>query len=368
MFTLATQLYAGESAPAAQGEAYTLHVPPSELFDASSADFCPSHEGPTTCVLHLQRAFATVAVTLKSVHATTPHWSADLPLPTSIAFRIVHSALGAVVAAGSTDVASRARFDAAEFALLVGEEYAVTFDATDTILAADHGKFMLHSRVAEVTTLVRRRGGEVEIGCRSARAGTGHWSARLPLPDGISFNIYHKGLGCSVTTGATSSARGNTCLVQEDDALFIGETYICEVPASVNVRATSREFVVTAEPQHVAVLVERASGQAIVHLNTPASLPLPEGVQLQLVHKGLEMAVVPPISIEGDRSELFGDDALLVGEVRCRLPRSASHSHALHAPHGVHATLMRPPSLCVRSCTSWRRCRIRRSCRARPSS
>ena len=43
--------------------------------------------------------------------------------------------------------------------------------------------------------------------------------------------------------------------------LYPGETYVLEVPASTAVKPTSREFVVTAQPQHVSVLLERAIGR-----------------------------------------------------------------------------------------------------------
>eukprot|EP00966_Prymnesium_polylepis_P085908 1988156-Prymnesium_polylepis.1 len=107
------------------GEGYSLVVPSSQLFDEARAEFTPEQGGPqgALCVLHLQRAFTTVEVVLRSIHAGTSHWAAELPLPTSVQFRVVHARLGVVVASGHTNAESRATFDAAEYCFLVGEEY-----------------------------------------------------------------------------------------------------------------------------------------------------------------------------------------------------------------------------------------------------
>ncbi|KAL1508415.1 hypothetical protein AB1Y20_004524 [Prymnesium parvum] len=311
-----------------EGETYRLCVAANELFEKSSAEFHVA-PGGARCLLHLQRSFASVDVILKSVHAGTNHWAADLPLPTAVPFRVVHARLGVVVASGSTNVASRATFSAEGGEFLVGESYRIDVVSSDAVTNSDEATFSLQSRATEVTKLVRRCCGRIEVGCRPGRASSGHWSSRVPLPDGISFNIYHKSLGCVVASGATSSSNHDSSPIKEEDALFVGETYICEVPKSNHVRAASREFKVTVEPQHVAVLVERACGQAVVHLNTSASLPVPEGTHLQLKHKGLDIAVLPPISVQGDRTELFGDDALLVGELYTL--EALPHSSLLHS-------------------------------------
>ena len=75
-----------------------------------------------------------------------------------------------------------------------------------------------------------RQGGSVELLFKSAKAGTAHWSSPLPLPVGIAFNVYHKHLACVVLNGCTTS-RGNF-MTDGVDALFVGEAYVLEVPAS----------------------------------------------------------------------------------------------------------------------------------------
>ena len=101
--------------------------------------------------------------------------------------------------------------------------------------------------------------------------------------------------------------------------LFVGESYVIEVPAAPEVRPTAVEFKVAPLPagafQKVVVMVERATGQVVVHLaSADEALPIPPGVRLNLVHKASGAAVVPPVTLAGDRTELFGEDALLVNE------------------------------------------------------
>ena len=306
----------GEKAGLYVGEGYTLVVPSTELFDESSVDFVVAEAGrQTASILQLRRAAADVDVALRSSHAGTPHWSAPLPLPGGVPFRIVHSRLGLVVTGGTTDGESRAALPAASGALLVSELYTIQVDTTDAYRmdSADGATFRVSGRKSTVSLPMARQTGVVELACRSAKSGTAHWSAPLPIPDGISFNVYHKQLACVVANGATA-ARGG-CVIDAAEALFVGEAYVLEVPASAHVRATSREFVVSAAPQQLPVLIERASGQVMVHIaSSEASLATLPGLQISLRHKELGLLVAPPLALGGDRAELLGDDALLVGQ------------------------------------------------------
>ena len=306
----------GEKAGLYVGEGYTLVVPSSELFDESRVDFVVAEAGQQTAsILQLRRAAADVDVTLRSSHAGTPHWSAPLPLPGGVPFRIVHSRLGLVVTGGTTDGESRATLPAASGALLVSELYTIQVDTTDAyrMHSAEGATFRVGGRKSAVTLQMARQTGVVELACRSAKSGTAHWSAPLPIPDGISFNVYHKQLACVVANGVTT-ARGG-CVIDAAEALFVGEAYVLEVPASAHVRATSREFVVGAAPQQLPVLIERASGQVMVHIgSSESSLATLPGLQISLRHKKLGLLVAPPLALGGDRAELLGDDALLVGQ------------------------------------------------------
>eukprot|EP00964_Phaeocystis_antarctica_P141673 scaffold106753_cov33-Phaeocystis_antarctica.AAC.1 len=68
--------------------------------------------------------------------------------------------------------------------------------------------------------------GTVELVCKPAKAGTAHWSAPLPLPDAIAFNVYHKDLACVVANGATGRGGARTLdATSAPDALFVGEAY-----------------------------------------------------------------------------------------------------------------------------------------------
>ncbi len=72
----------------------------------------------------------------------------------------------------------------------------------------------------------------------------------------------------------------------------------------------------TAAPQQLPVLVERASGRVMVHVSSnEANLAtLLPGLTLSLRHKQLGVLVASPLTLCGDRAELLGDDALLVGQ------------------------------------------------------
>ena len=295
------------------GEAYVLVVPATDRFDESAADFVVDEHG-TSCVLQLRRAAADLRVVLASAAAgNARHWAGVLPLPGSIPFRIVHKQLGMVVAGGTTDGASRCELRAAGGAVLVGEAYQLQVDPADMYQMAagtEAESFVVSRRAQEATLRLARQVGTVELMCKPAKAGTAHWSAPLPLPDAIAFNIYHKELACVVANGATSHGGTNTLdATSAPDALFVGEAYVVEIPASaqeshappptpsrpaallplpihhplpppppipipipiripipprVQVRATSREFVVSSAPQQLPVLVERASGQVML--------------------------------------------------------------------------------------------------------
>jgi len=173
---------------------------------------------------------------------------------------------------------------------------------------------------------VHRCVGEVTVACRYAKAGTGHWSSALPMPDGIAFNVYHKRLGVPVAHGATRSDRHDACVLSSSSgdaagergvhqSLFVGETYTIEVPATVQLQMAKKDFVVTSEGHVVSVVLARRVGRVMVHLLPGESdLPVPTSVMLQLEHRGLDQRVMPAFPVGADRAELHGEDALLVGE------------------------------------------------------
>ena len=74
------------------------------------------HDNRACCHVALQvhRAFASVGVVLRSVHADSDHWSSPLPLPPHLPARLVHSRTQRFVCAGTSDKRSRLEFNAAE--------------------------------------------------------------------------------------------------------------------------------------------------------------------------------------------------------------------------------------------------------------
>ena len=215
------------------GEPYQLVVPCTELFDESSVDFAVSDQHHTSCILQLRRAAADLGVTLHSTTAGKQHWAATLPLPGGISYRVVHKQLGVVVSAGTTGIDSHSILPAAGGAVLVGERYQLQVERTDSFRMADGEaarSFFVAGRSHEASLQLMRQGGSVELLFKSAKAGTAHWSSPLPLPVGIAFNVYHKHLACVVLNGCTTS-RGNF-MTDGVDALFVGEAYVLEVPAS----------------------------------------------------------------------------------------------------------------------------------------
>ena len=305
------------------GERYWLRVPATELLDESSLEFSPEEGGVTSKVLRVGRAFSSVDVVLRSVHAGTSHWAAGLPLPSGVPLKVQHAVLKCLVASGTTDAHSRASFPARTQSFVAGEPYEVVVDATDTCYA--HGgetPFTPTSRNAEVACRVRRCVGPVTVCAKYAKAGSGHWSSALPMPDGIAFNVYHKRLGKPVAHGATRRDKHDSADVSvggrgdgHNDALLVGETYTLEVPATVQLKMAKKDFTVTSEAQVVHVALERRVGRVMVHLLPgEADLPPPTNVTLHLKHRGLDQRVMPAFPIGADRAELHGDGTLLVGE------------------------------------------------------
>ena len=339
------RLVDGSQAGIYVGERYRLRIPPTEFVDESAVDVAPTAdnaEGGDLLVVPVQRAFATVVAVLRSEHADTPtRWDARLPMPAGIPLRLVHVGLNKAVAAGTTDGRSRAEFAAASKAIVVGEQYSIVVGSSERCESAEDPPFTLASRAVEVASLVRRRTGKVTIGMVYARAGSGHWSSALDLPDGIAFNIHHKGADAArcptVDSGATKRAQGDTCHLYGDEMgdglkgqLYVGETYIVEVPGGSGLRPTSKEFTVNSEAnQLVTVPVARQIGRVQVHLHPGESgLPLPSSITLNLRHKGLDLRVMPPFPVASERSELFGEDTLMVGQTY-ELEASA-HGDAIH--------------------------------------
>jgi hypothetical protein len=231
------------------------------------------------------------------------------------------------VATGATDTHSRARFTAKTMSFITGEKYEVVVDKTEACRSqAGETTFTPMSRHVEVACRVHRCVGEVTVACRYAKAGTGHWSSALPMPDGIAFNVYHKRLGVPVAHGATRSDRHDTCVLSSSSgdaagergvhqSLFVGETYTIEVPATVQLQMAKKDFVVTSEGHVVSVVLARRVGRVMVHLLPGESdLPVPTSVMLQLKHRGLDQRVMPAFPVGADRAELHGEDTLLVGE------------------------------------------------------
>jgi hypothetical protein len=226
---------------------------------------------------------------------------------------------GAVSGAGG-GVASRS-------GILVGEQYVVKLDDDPRLAPREQPPFEVAARRASAQVVVERAQGQIEVVCRNARAGTQHWSAQLPLPEVIAFNVWHRGLETAVATGrAAEEARdiggGGAApgrVLKEADALYVGETYVIEIPKAAEVRPCAVEFTMAAlSPgvfQKVPVLVARAAGRVTVHLaSADAAMPVPAGVRLQLTHKATGAEVVPPVALAGARTELFGEDALLVNQ------------------------------------------------------
>ena len=216
--------------------------------------------------------------------------------------------------------------------VLVGETYLIKLDDDVRLAAHDQRPFVVASRRATSTIVVHRACGQIEVVCRNAKAGTAHWASELALPS-VAFNVWHRGLELAVASGTAGEDAGSVIstvdallsdsprnrVPREQGVLFVGESYVIEVPAAPEVRPTAVEFKVAPLPagafQKVVVMVERATGQVVVHLaSADEALPIPPGVRLNLVHKASGAAVVPPVTLAGDRTELFGEDALLVNE------------------------------------------------------
>ena len=256
------------------GETYKLRVPRTNLVDEISHEFTPSVNADCEVSMRVHRAFATVCVVLRSVHDDTEHWAARLPLPPHIPTRLVHTKTQRHVCTGTSDRCSRVEFLASGCKVIVGEEYRVVVDKTDTCVSTDAVVFLPTSRSIEVVSRVQRIAGKVTVGASYVKAGTGHWSSALALPDGISFNVYHKSLSTIVTSGATRAGENDTCELftvgrrgsaevrdARYEALFISQTYILEVPPSIYIKPASREFTVSSEEQFVEIKLERKVGR-----------------------------------------------------------------------------------------------------------
>ena len=268
---------AGDSVGLYVGETYRLRVPHGDFVDEASRDFTPTKDENCEVILRVQHAFATVSITLRSVHADTEHWAARLPLPPNLPMRLVHHETNRFVCAGTSDERSLVEFPASGCKVVVGEKYRVIVDQTDKCVSADAAVFIPSSRNLEVASRVQRIAGKVTVGASYAKNGTGHWSSALVLPDGIAFNVYHKSLGAIVESGATRADEQDTCRLYSvardvgagvrdatNEALFVGETYILEVPPSVSLKPASREFTVNSEEQIVEIKLERKVGRILV--------------------------------------------------------------------------------------------------------
>jgi len=80
----------GQAANLYVGENFWLRVPKSDLLDEATVGFTSSVGETAAMVLRVARAFASVDVVLRSVHAGTSHWASELPLPTGVPLRVLH--------------------------------------------------------------------------------------------------------------------------------------------------------------------------------------------------------------------------------------------------------------------------------------
>ena len=177
-------------------------------------------------VLRVARAFASVDVVLRSVHAGTSYWASELPLPTGVPLRVLHHHVQVRRGDRRDRYDSRVRFTAKTMSFVTGEKYEV--DKTEACRSqADETTFTPMSRHVEVACRVHRCVGEVTVACRYANAGTGHWSSALPMPDGIAFNMYHTRLGVPVAHGATRSDRHDACVLSSSSGEVLRASAAC---------------------------------------------------------------------------------------------------------------------------------------------
>eukprot|EP00965_Chrysotila_dentata_P138619 4584945-Pleurochrysis_carterae.AAC.1 len=92
-----------------------------------------------------------------------------------------------------------------------------------------------------------------------------HWAAALPPPASVQLRVTHRNLSAHVYT-CTTDASGRAEL-EQDAALFVGETYEIEAVGTPSLRGASVTFTVGKTPPHVVYLaVERPTQDVTIAL------------------------------------------------------------------------------------------------------